>query len=63
MKLAFLRNFTLKKGDSMATDMIGYGLTVPDAIIEEMRKREVDVIDLVPAEETGQPTLAKLKWI
>jgi len=63
MKLAFLRNFTLKKGDSMATDMIGYGLTVPDAIIEEMRKRGVDVIDVVPREETGQPTLAKLKWI
>ena len=63
MKLAFLRNFTLKKGDSMATDMIGYGLTVPDAIIGEMRKTGVDVIDVVPQEETGQPTLAKLKWI
>ncbi len=63
MKLAFLRNFTLKKGDSMATDMIGYGLTVPDAIISEMRKKGVDVIDILPHEETGEPTLAKLKWI
>ena len=63
MKLAFLRNFTLKKGDSMATDMIGYGLTVPDAIIGEMRKTGVDVIDVVSQEETGQLTLAKLKWI
>lgn len=63
MKLAFLRNFTLKKGDSMATDMIGYGLTVPDAIIGEMKKKGVDVIDVVPQEETGEPTTAKLKWI
>jgi len=63
MRIAFLRNFTLKKGDSMATDMIGYGVTVPGAIIEEMRKRGVDVIDVVPQEEDVEPTRAKLGWI
>jgi glycosyltransferase involved in cell wall biosynthesis len=62
MKIAFLRNFTLKKGDSMATDMIGYGVTVPGAIIEEMRKRGVDVIDVTPQEEDMDPTRAKLWW-
>jgi len=63
MRVAFLRNFTLKKGDSMATDMIGYGVTVPGAIIEEMRKQGVDVIDIVPQEEAVEPTRAKLWWI
>lgn len=63
MKIGFLRNFTLKKGDSMATDMIGYGVTVPGAIIEEMRRRGVDVIDVTPQEEDAEPTRAKLRWI
>jgi glycosyltransferase involved in cell wall biosynthesis len=62
MRVAFLRNFTLKKGDSMATDMIGYGVTVPGAIIEEMRKRGVEVIDVTPQVEEVDPTRAKLWW-
>jgi len=62
MRVAFLRNFTLKKGDSMATDMIGYGVTVPGAIIEEMRKRGVDVVDVTPQVEEVDPTRAKLWW-
>jgi glycosyltransferase involved in cell wall biosynthesis len=63
MKVAFLRSYTLKKGDSMATDMIGYGATVPDAIVEEMRNKGVEVIDVIPDVEESTPTVSKLRWI
>lgn len=63
MKVAFLRSFTLRKGDSLATDMIGYGITVPGVIIEEMRAQGVDVIDVVPLQEEIEPARAKLRWI
>ncbi len=63
VKVAFLRGYTLKRGDSMATDMIGYGATVPDALVEEMRRKGVEVVDVVPSIEEANPTLAKLEWV
>ncbi len=63
MRVAFLRSFTLKKSDSMATDMIGYGVTVQDAIVEEMREKGVEVIDITPFVEETLPTVSKLQWI
>ncbi|MEM2949910.1 MAG: glycosyltransferase [Nitrososphaeria archaeon] len=63
MRVAFLRSFTLKKSDSMATDMIGYGATIPDAIVDGMRKKDVEVIDIMPFVEETSPTVSKLQWI
>lgn len=64
MKVAFLRSFTVKEAeDSLATDMIGYGKTVPGAIMEEMENQGVDVVDVNPAREEIELPRAKLKWI
>ncbi|MGQ9782273.1 MAG: hypothetical protein ACUVQ8_08580 [Nitrososphaeria archaeon] len=63
VNVAFLRGYTLKSGDSMATDMIGYGATIPDVIVEEMRKKDVEVVDIVPSIEDTNSTSAKLKWV
>jgi hypothetical protein len=63
MKVAFLRSYTLKKGGFYGNGHDRIWCNSTDAIVEEMRNKRVEVIDVIPDVEGSTPTVSKLRWI
>jgi hypothetical protein len=64
-RILFLPGFTSRSGDDKASDAVGYGITVADAIVAELPKYGISVESIVPDIPVNQGNIEqqRLAWI